>query len=762
MLERVEHIRGIGLLHDANGSRHTFRKVTLIYSDNGRGKSTLSSVLRSVATGNGSLISARKTIDGTQAASVTLQFESGHKVNFANGVWSEPHPELLVFDSDFIEKNVHSGATVSTEQRKNLLEFALGEQAVAARTEVDRFTVESQMRAEELRIISTQLSSYHAGITLERFKLLPLDADADAQIATLQQRIAVANSIASIALIPVPIPSQEPVFELEPIFTLLRTALDDIHENVGKIVHAHIKTLGDPDVQKWLSEGSKFDDCVKCPYCGQGTKENELILAYRKYFNDAYVELKNKVEQIHDQVFLNLAPALIKSFDQGITTANTVLTAWQNQINVDKADFDDALATSLLQELQTLLFDLATRKQAHLADFVGSDLEKIAAEGLWKQITDLMQSANQAILTACAAINTFRTSAATEDVPHLQAKIQALEMAKTRHTSNVVDLIARCTIAQTKQHTAESSKQRARVNLDIIMKATLTQYESSINDLLRKFGASFTIEKMDANYRGTAPRSEYGLQMRGKSIPLDGGSPSFATALSEGDKRTLAFAFFVASALSDPKIAERLVVIDDPMCSLDKNRRQYTKTILKQISEKAEQIIVLAHDIYFIRDLRDDLTPGDGQVSVSLLQLKLSTGNYSDFHDLDIDKECESPYHQHHRMLVEFTKNGNGDHASVAKAIRPMLEGYLHRRFPILLPNHLMFGEILTRIENAVTPSPFIFAQPIVEELRQINEYVWKFHHDTPLGDDRRTEINSSELMTFSNRALDVVYGKLP
>ena len=127
MLERIEQIQGIGLLHDANGKPFKWHRGTLIYADNGRGKSTLASILRSAATGDASLVAARATVDGTIPPSAILQFGSGHKVSFTAGKWSEARPELLVFDSDFIDKNVHSGGAVSTGHRKNLLKFALGE-----------------------------------------------------------------------------------------------------------------------------------------------------------------------------------------------------------------------------------------------------------------------------------------------------------------------------------------------------------------------------------------------------------------------------------------------------------------------------------------------------------------------------------------------------------------------------------------------------------------------------------------------------------
>src|ERR1035437_4421652 len=73
MLERFEQVQGVGLLHDANGKPFKWQKATLIYADNGRGKSTLASILRSVTTGDASLIAARSTVDGTLPPSVVLQ-----------------------------------------------------------------------------------------------------------------------------------------------------------------------------------------------------------------------------------------------------------------------------------------------------------------------------------------------------------------------------------------------------------------------------------------------------------------------------------------------------------------------------------------------------------------------------------------------------------------------------------------------------------------------------------------------------------------
>ncbi len=74
----------------------------------------------------------------------------------------------------------------------------------------------------------------------------------------------------------------------------------------------------------------------------------------------------------------------------------------------------------------------------------------------------------------------------------------------------------------------------------------------------------------------------------------------------------------------------------------------------KDICNKAEQLVVLAHDIYFVRDLRDELTRKDVPFLVAVLGLRNSAKGYTNFDKLDVDKECQSPYFHHHGLLVEF------------------------------------------------------------------------------------------------------------
>jgi len=758
MLERIAEIKGVGLLHDANGKQHTCQKATLIYADNGRGKTTLASIFRSASTGDAKLITDRKTVDGTVLPKVVLHFGSGHKVSFDNDSWSEQRPELLVFDADFIERNVHSGGTVNTGHRKNLLEFALGESAVVARTEVEKATGESKTAADKVQNTVTQLSGHHLGITLAQFEKLQQMDDVDTKIVDLQSRIIAASNVASILSKALPVAVVEPALDVNGLFVDFAISLKYAHAEAEKIVLQHIAGLGNKSAESWLSQGRQFDNNKTCPYCGQGTSDNDLIGAYQTHFNAAYNDLKAKVTACLATVTSGTASSVVESFAQAAKTAAAQATAWAVYVQSEPITFDADAASTALEELQVLLLNLARKKQTSPAEPVGSAEDKDKAAALWMKVLAPMQAANLAIKAATDSITAYKGKLTSDNVQLLQQQMQLLQTTKRRYETTVVALIGQLGIARAVAVAAEKTKKNARENLDTLMKVTLEKYENVINLLLQKFGASFTIKGMGANFRGAAPRSEYGLLLRGKDVSVEGGPPSFATALSEGDKRTLAFAFFIASTLTDSKLAIRTVVIDDPMCSLDMNRKQHTRTVLRKIHSKAEQLIVLAHDVYFIRDLRDALHKEDKAAQIATFQLTLAADNYTGFASLDVDKECESAYFQHHRLLNDFAAGKGGDLRSVAKAIRPMLEGYLHRRFPGLVPKELLFGQVVVLIRDALVSSPLRHAQDLVGDLNEINEYAGQFHHDTnPSGADTVIVV-ATELKTFVDHALSVVH----
>lgn len=757
MLKRIFDVQGIGLLHEANGKQHGLHKATLIYSENGRGKSTLASVFLSLSLGDASLIDDRRTIDGAYPPKVVLQFEDGHSVTFDSGAWSEARPEFLVFGSHFIENNVCSGNIISTSHRKNLLEFALGEAAVKARAELEQHTNTVSALNAEISKLSDDISLNYSGIDYNGFRKLQRIDNVDDSIEAIKKQISAAESIQDIFKKAVPRFLVEPQLNIDAIFEGLSTSLENIHKDTEHVVKAHLTRLRNKDAENWLSQGQEFYKGEFCPYCGQNVCSNDLIHAYQSHFNKLYNDLKMKVVKMSEYIIAATNLDIFEKLSREIELVLMQLENWSEYVHLSQITYNIEPAREALLELRELISNLLQKKASSPAEAVGTEIEKRRAILLWQKVLGLFKDINSSINVAVQSIDDYKKSLSSVDISSLKRELNKLQITKRRYEENVIKMIEKEQYLQSALKGAKNNKKITKEKLDVIMGGTLKKYEKSINNLLNKFGASFSIKDMGGNHRGSGPRSDYKLQLRGKDVALERGVPSFSTTLSDGDKRTLAFAFFVASAFENEDLENKIIVIDDPMCSLDLHRKNHTKVILGELYSKAKQIIILAHDIYFIRDLRDFIQIKDETLRPSVFQLVRHCDDYTNFGQINLDKECETDYHRHHRVLREFVKNNFGEKEFVVNAIRPFLEGYLHRRFPGLIPTDYMFGKILNSIATAEVTNPLYHAKNLVDELKEINGYAKKFHHnDDPNAD--RSQIINSELVKYAKRALDIVY----
>src|SRR5260370_31817817 len=84
-------------------------------------------------------------------------------------------------------------------------------------------------------------------------------------------------------------------------------------------------------------------------------------------------------------------------------------------------------------------------------------------------------------------------------------------------------------------------------------------------------------------------------------------APCFKNTLSEGDKSTLAFAFFIAALEKTPELDKQIVVFDDPLSSLDETRREATARLLLALSPTVNQLLVCTHKKDFLYMLCDKI-----------------------------------------------------------------------------------------------------------------------------------------------------------
>src|SRR5436190_19093988 len=111
MINRLQLFRNVGLFDSVDaGANIPLGRLTLVYSENGRGKTTLAAVLRSLATGDPMPIAERRRLAAQHPPHVVLECSGGPPpAVFENNAWNRTLTEVVVFDDVFTDENVHSG-----------------------------------------------------------------------------------------------------------------------------------------------------------------------------------------------------------------------------------------------------------------------------------------------------------------------------------------------------------------------------------------------------------------------------------------------------------------------------------------------------------------------------------------------------------------------------------------------------------------------------------------------------------------------------
>jgi len=158
------------------------------------------------------------------------------------------------------------------------------------------------------------------------------------------------------------------------------------------------------------------------------------------------------------------------------------------------------------------------------------------------------------------------------------------------------------------------------------------------------------------------------------AVPIAGGTPaaggpSFRTALSAGDRNTLALAFFFASLDQRRDLADHVVVIDDPISSLDEHRELTTVQEVRRLTERAGQVIVLSHSKPFLCRLWE----GADRAARAALEVSRD-GAGSTLRPWDVNQDSVTEHDRRHLALRQYLDANMPNNREVAAALRPVLE----------------------------------------------------------------------------------------
>lgn len=756
MLQRIICIKNVGRFQNCHAVGDvTFRRITLIFAENGRGKTTLCAILRSLFTNTPAIIMGRKTLGSIEPPEVQLLLGTGN-FTFRNGAWNAPFLDVAVFDGTYVSENVFAGDAVDTEHRRNLYRVIIGSEGVALAARVTELDNQIRGKNTEIRDGRAQLQRYvPEGMVMEAFIGLAEDPGIDAKIATKEQELQGVQRASQLqqrgGLTAVTVPALPTSFA-----TILAKTLANVSANAERQVTDHIaRHQMQERGEQWLTEGLRYVVDESCPFCGKTLTGIELIQAYREFFSREYHALREEVTALQRQVDSALGEPVVAAIEQTLLQNNNSIEFWQQYCAVTPpvlAEIDRVreIITALRQSSGALL----QMKAATPLDAVAPDDNFTQALTSFEALRSSVNNYNAAVAAANTVVTAKKQATQAADIRVVASSLAGFRAQKARYTEGVRGLCAADTALQCDKETLEVEKGQVRVRLDGHTEQVITRYGQSINRLLERINAGFRITTPTHTYRGGPPSTSYQIVINQNSVDLGDGEtpsdrPSFKNTLSAGDRSTLALAFFLAQLEQDADRGGKIIVFDDPFTSMDSFRRNHTVHQVYKCAEGCAQVVVLSHDSGFLKLLWDRVPAADRKT----LQFARVREENTAIAEWDIEKAVMSRYRAQIDDLQRFFSDSEGEARDVIQKLRTVLEGYCRNLYPLQFGEQESLGVLVGKIQAAGATHPL---RPIVDDLDELNLYCRRYHHgENP---HAATEpIVDSELQGYVRRTLGIV-----
>jgi wobble nucleotide-excising tRNase len=760
MIEYIKLIRNIGQFDSvASGGQMPLKRLTLIYAENGRGKTTLAAMLRSLASGDPLPIIERRRLAAANPPHVVVAPAGGSPVIFQNDAWSQRIPEIVVFDDLFVRENVHAGLEVETEQRQNLHELILGAHGVALNRSLQAHVAKIEEHNRTLRTKSDAIpAAIRGSFSVDAFCALQERADIDLAIQEAERNLAAARASDAVSQQALFDTISLPEFDGAAIVSLLQRGLADLDTGGAARVQAHLSSLGGGS-EIWVGDGMNRLEAVRaaagrdiCPFCAQDLGGSAILAHYRAYFSAGYDALKQAIARELATLSATHSGEVMAAFERSVRIAVELRQFWSRFTEIPEVDLDTAAVARAWKAVLEPLVAVLQAKQAAPLDRLGLPSEVAPALATYDALRGEVASVSNVLQAINEQIAIVKEKAAAANVAALATDLAQLQTVERRYRPEIAALCDGYVQEKAAKTETEGLRDRARYELEQYRTTVFPQYEVAINNYLQRFNAGFRLTQVaPVNTRGGSAVS-YSVLINTVAVPLAGGNtpgPSFRNTLSAGDRNALALAFFFASLERDPHRAQKIVVIDDPISSLDEHRSLVTIQEMRRLVHGVDQVILLSHFKPFLCAL------WQGADTTGRVAIKLDRdGTGSTLTVWDVNQDAITEHDRRCRLVRDYLGTHNAaDERAVAGALRPILESFIRVAYSEVFPPGALLGPFIGMCEQRLGTPQQILSAADTSELRDLVDYANQFHHDTNPAWQTVT-INDSELTHFSQRVV--------
>jgi wobble nucleotide-excising tRNase len=359
---------------------------------------------------------------------------------------------------------------------------------------------------------------------------------------------------------------------------------------VGKADVEIAKLIQKLNINDWVNQGREYIQDSICPFCQQKTISDSFKAQIESFFDETYLSDIKNLKALKEE-YCTLTLNIINQ----LNTIETDQKAIGNS-KLDKDRFSAYLKTLLSQNTTNIEYLLNKVKEP------SRSIELVSIKEQSDLLIELISEANKEIKKH----NDIVTNFSTEKNKLIQAIWKyVIEQYKSEITifnnqKNGLDKGLANLDMKYKDKALEYRKLDAEIK-ELTKNVTSIQPTiNEINRILKSYGfLNFEI----------VPATEDGYYQ----ILREDGTIA-ETTLSEGEITFITFLYYLQLAkggISEEEVNnERVLVIDDPICSLDSNVLFVVSTLIKEIIKniKADignikQLILLTHNVYFHKEV---------------------------------------------------------------------------------------------------------------------------------------------------------------
>lgn len=321
-----------------------------------------------------------------------------------------------------------------------------------------------------------------------------------------------------------------------------------------------------------------IDAGARCPLCQEVLTDGAACL---KRF-DAFIKDKTELEATTKQRLRTEAIHTLESMDTSPLLDETTLA--------EVAELDPAIA----QDMVALSTEHALRRQDILNGFSSGEWQDIAPASLsFDCVLERLNGCLDSLVGALRQLITGDREQLLQELrdiaarvlleKRLEAVLAAIEKEKRRKA------LVKCA-------TAITTTGISRKATDLTNAVVTAQLAQSLNAELSQLGFGYTLG-VRLTSRTVQGATRHKLKLNAPS------NYDLSKVLSEGEQRVSAIAAFLAEACADPGVG--CLIFDDPVSSLDHQRRDAIAHRLIQVAS-ARQVVLFTHDLYFLNLILHD------------------------------------------------------------------------------------------------------------------------------------------------------------